>query len=121
MERSYDPRGFFRLANRLMRDGEYQRESRIRTAIGRFYYAAFLLALTKLQQEGIQVSDDAKIHKAVIQKYMDMGRSSIGNRLDQLRERRVDADYHLKSRITVGLGGNCAKLTEYLMNLIEEV
>jgi uncharacterized protein (UPF0332 family) len=120
MERSFEPRGFFSLANRLLTDSEYQRDSRIRTAIGRFYYAAFLLALKKLRQKGVRVSDDAKIHKAVIEKYMEMGLSSIGNRLDQLRERRVDADYHMKSRITVGAGRNCAKLTEYLIGLIEQ-
>lgn len=120
MERSYDPRGFFTLANILLTDGDYPRESRIRTAIGRFYYAAFLLALRKLRQKGFQVSDDAKIHKAVIEKYMEMGLSSIGNRLDQLRERRVDVDYHMESRITVSKGKNCAKLAEYIINLIEQ-
>jgi len=119
-ERAYDPRGFFSLADRLLTDGEYRGESRIRTAIGRFYYAAFLLARKRLQEKGIRVSDGAKIHEAVIEKYMDMRLSSIGNRLDQLRERRVEADYHMKSRINISIGRKCAKLAEYVINLIEQ-
>lgn len=116
----YDPRGFFNLADRLLTDGEYQREGRIRTAIGRFYYSTFLLARKKLQDKGIRVTDNAKIHKAVIEKYIEIGLSSIGNRLDQLRERRVDADYYMHSRITVNLGKECARLAEYVINLVEQ-
>lgn len=116
----YDPKGFLSLANRLLTDGEYRREGRIRTAMGRFYYAAFLLARKKLQEKGIRVDDEAKIHRVVIEKYMEIGLSSIGNRLDQLREKRVDADYHMQSRITANIGRKCAKLAEYVIDLIEK-
>jgi len=50
---------------------------------------------------------------------MEKGLSMIGNPLNQLREKRVDADYHMESNITVSLGQKCAKLSEYVIQLIE--
>jgi len=121
MRRVYDPRKFADLANDLLVDGKYERESRARTAIGRAYYAAFLIAHRKLQEQGLRIPETGKIHQIVIQTFIEKGLSMIGNPLDQLREKRVDADYHMDSSITVSLGKRCAKLSEYVIQLIEEI
>lgn len=39
----YDPTGFLELADQLIEDGRYDKFGRSRTAIGRAYYAAFLM------------------------------------------------------------------------------
>jgi len=121
MERVYDPRRFLDLANDLLNDGDYERESRARTAIGRAYYAAFLIARQKLREKGVRIPESSEIHRIVIQTFMEKGLSMIGNPLDQLREKRVDADYHMESNITVSLGQKCAKLSEYVIQLIEGI
>lgn len=121
MRRVYDPRRFLDLSNRILSDGDYERESRARTAIGRAYYAAFLIAYQKLREKGVRIPESSEIHRAVIQTFMEKGLSTIGNPLDQLREKRVDADYHMDSNITVSLGQRCAKLSEYVIQLIEGI
>jgi len=121
MERVYDPIKFLELANNLLLDGKYERDSRARTAVGRSYYATFLLASQKLQEKGISVPEGTEIHKVVIDTYMDRNLSSIGNRLDQLRHHRVDADYHMRTNVTLDLGKKCAKLAEYTIDLIKQI
>lgn len=121
MRRGFDPRGFLSLANTLIRDGKYKRESRARTAMGRIYYTVFLLALQKLQEKGVRIQDQERIHQSVIETYNAKGLSAIGNGLDQLREERVDADYHMMARITLGSCKKCAQFSEYVINLIERV
>jgi len=118
---SFDPRKFLELANKLILDGEYERNSRARTAMGRIYYATFLLALQKLQEKGISVKDDTKIHEVVIQTYNDKGLSLIGNGLDQLREKRVDADYHMTVNITLDDCKKHARFSEYIIGLIDQI
>jgi len=121
MIRVYDPRRFLDLANRILIDGDYERESRARTAISRAYYAAFLTAYQKLREKGVRIPESSEIHRVVIQTFMEKGLSVIGNPLDQLREKRVDADYHMDSNITVSLGQNCARLSEYVIGLIDGI
>ena len=121
MERIYDPTKFSELANSLLLNGDYERESRARTAIGRFYYAAFLLAWRKLSEKGISIPESGEMHKLVITIYNDKGLSSIGNRLDQLRESRVDADYHMRANVTIEIGKKCSKLTQYTIDLLNQV
>jgi len=121
MERIYDPTKFLELANSLLLDGDYERDSRARTAIGRLYYAAFLLGWQKLSEKGISIPESSEIHKLVITMYNDKGLSSIGNRLDQLRESRVDADYHMRTNVTIELGKKCSKLAQYTIDLLNQV
>lgn len=120
MPRGFNPRKFLDLGKRLLVDHGYgEEESRARTAVGRFYYAAFLVALQKLQSEGIPIQDESKIHKEVIDTYMDKGLSSIGDLLDQLREMRVDADYHMMPEIKVGACRRYSSLSERAIELID--
>jgi len=121
MRRGFNPRKFLELANQLIRDGAYERHPRARTAMGRIYYTVFLLALRKLQGEGFRIRDQERIHQFVIETYNTKGLSSIGNGLHQLRERRVDADYHMMVNVSLESCMKCAQLSEYVIQLIEQV
>lgn len=121
MEAGFDPRRFLVLANDLIKDGDYERNCRARTAMGRIYYAPFLLALYKLEEKGIRIPDRDRIHQSVIETYMEKNLSTIGDGLDQLRERRVDADYHMMASITLDKCRKFARLAEYIIQLIEQV
>lgn len=121
MQRGFDPRKFLELATRLANDHEYEKDSRARTAMCRIYYAAFLVALQKLQEKGIQVQDDDKIHQAVIETYKEKRLSNISNGLDQLREKRVDADYHMMVGISPSLCKKYAEYSEYVIQLVDQI
>ena len=119
MPRGFNPRRFLELGKRLLVDGRYEEDSRARTALGRFYYAAFLVALQKLQSEGIPIQDNSKIHKEVIDTYMDKGLSPIGDLLDQLRDMRVDADYHMMAEMKLSTCKRYASMSERAIELID--
>ena len=122
MVRRFDPRKFLDLANVLIGDGRYEKDCRARTAMGRIYYSPFLLTLQKLREKGIPIKDSDRIHKMVIETCMGKrSLSTIGNGLNQLREKRVDADYHMKANITLDNCKKQARLAEYLIELIEQV
>ena len=121
MRTSFDPRKFLELANQLIWDVDYERDPRARTAMGRIYYTVFLLALEKLHEKGLGAKDQEKIHKFVIETYNKKGLSTIGNGLDQLREKRVDADYRLMVNVTLDSCKKYARLSEHLISLIEQV
>jgi len=121
MLRWFNPRKFLDIGKRLLEDRGYDEDGRVRTAMGRFYYAAFLVAFQKLQSQSIPIQDNSKIHKEVIDIYMDKGFSSIGDLLDQLREMRVDADYHMMAEMRLGTCRRYASLSERAIGLIEGI
>jgi len=79
-------------------------EAHIRTAISRAYYAAYLLIRTAIREKRsdphLQV-----IHKELCLDLKSCARDTdvqeLGQRLDGLRSRRLDADYDLDKRLTV--------------------
>jgi uncharacterized protein (UPF0332 family) len=119
MPRGFNPRKYLELGKVLLVDPAYEEDSRVRTALGRFYYAAFLVALQKLQSEGIPIQDKSKIHKEVIDIYMDEGLSSIGDLLNQLREMRVNADYEMMAEMKLSICRRYASLSERAIDLID--
>jgi len=121
MSKAFNPRKFLDIGKGLLEDRGYDEDSRVRTAIGRFYYAAFLVAFQKLRSQGIPIQDDSKIHKEVIDAYMDRGLSSIGDLLDQLREMRVDADYHMMGEMRLSTCRRYALLSERAIGLIDGI
>ena len=121
MQQGFDPRKFSELAKILMIDGKYEKDARFRTVIGRLYYSVFLLAWKKLQDTGISVEDNEKIHKSVIEAFNDNRLSNIANGLDQLRKKRVDADYHMLASVTLTDCRNYAELSEYITDLIDQI
>lgn len=117
----YDPRQFLEIATRLLKDSRYDMEGRIRTAIGRAYYAAFLLTMKKLQELGYSFRDVHRIHKDVIDQLMRNKHYTIGSKLNTLLDHRVDADYKMKAKITSNLGDSCIRLAERIIESIDRI
>ncbi len=101
-----------------MADPHYDEDAKIRTAIGRCYYATFLVAWKKMVRAGIGFKDKTRIHQEVKDAYMDRGYTDIGNKLDQLRELRRRADYEMESELVMSECRQCAQLSEYTIQLI---
>jgi hypothetical protein len=117
----FNPKRFLDLGKTLMMDRDYDEDSRVRTATGRFYYAAFLVAWKKLERGGIAIQDRTKIHQEVIDAYMDKGFTDIGGKLDQLREMRVDADYHMMAELALNECRKYAQLSERTIELLDQI
>jgi hypothetical protein len=118
---SFDPKKFLELGNKLLLDIRYDEDARIRTSIGRCYYATFLVAWRKMVRSGVKFVDKTRIHQEVKDAYMDGGYSEIGNKLDQLREMRRRADYEMGAEIAMNECKQCAQLSEYTIQLIAEI
>lgn len=121
MQRGFDPNKFLEFANRLIGDGTYERDCRARTAIGRIYYATFLLMLEKFREKGVSMNERDKIHQRVIETCHEKGLYAIGDGLDQLREKRVDADYRMMKNITLDNCRKQAHFAEYIIGLIGQI
>ena len=117
----FNPKKFLDLGKDLLADRDYDEDCRVRTAMGRIYYAAFLMALKRLQREGIEIRDKTKIHQEVIDAYMDSGFTNIGDKLDQLRERRVDADYHMMAELVLNECRGYSEMSQLTIELIEQI
>lgn len=86
----FDPTLFLNIAREL---GQTSEEERLRTAIGRAYYAVFLVAREKLG-----VTTRKQVHQMVIEELRRKpGTRAIGDQLDRLRRLRTEADYDLRS------------------------
>lgn len=86
MNQAFDPLDFLAVARSLAAN---QREAELRTAVGRAYYALFLLARDKLA-----VSGGPNVHQRVITQLRGRpGYRAAADQLDALRRLRVVADY----------------------------
>ena len=78
-------------------------ESAWRASIGRSYYAAFHVARALLVTGGVVVPRDAAAHKLICQCLRNCGLVEVvetGNRLDDLRRKRDEADYDLLASVS---------------------
>ncbi len=83
---SFDPEGFLNLARQL---GGQSDEASLRTAVGRAYYAVFLIAKARLL-----VGDAPNVHALVIEKIRARNNTHLWvKQLGTLRELRKTADY----------------------------
>lgn len=88
MSPPFDPLEFLHLAQELANRNE---ESSLRVAVGRAYYAVFLIARMKT---GVRGRD--KVHKKVVQAIKRRrGYSPVGDKLRSLFRLRAVADYEL--------------------------
>lgn len=85
---SFDPRVFFLVAKSL--GSGSPDEAALRTAVGRSYYAAFLVARDKL---GL-TSERDRVHYKVESALKRLNLAQ-GQKLGQLKRHRVEADYKL--------------------------
>ena len=93
---SFDPRDFCSIAEQVAQFGT---ESAFRTAVGRSYYAAFLVAREKT---GIRTRKGRKsVHQRIIEDIRNRkGYKPIGDQLSTLYWLRIVADYHLVPKST---------------------
>ena len=91
---TFNPSEFLRLANELARDNSD--EAKLRSAVGRAYYAVFLQARESLGLSG----NRRRIHRLVIGRLKGTDRSA-GDQLDKLETLRGEADYELVVRDTL--------------------
>ena len=99
MVKYFDPEIFLEIAKKLKNNSAFDEQGRIRTAIGRFYYAAFLKASIKLQGFWYSFQDNSRIHADVREALQDRKKSNIASKLEKLINLRVKVDYKLYARI----------------------
>ena len=111
----FRPRKFLKLASQLIADKEYDEPCRIRTSVGRAYYAAFLYAKERLERLGYAFPDTHRVHQLVIDDLMDRGDTTIGSQLDKLLEKRRTADYYMDVPISMSDGNHCMRISERII------
>jgi uncharacterized protein (UPF0332 family) len=86
----FDPTAFLQVAQELAAAGE---ERRLRTAVGRAYYAIFLLAR---ERTGAYPTDrNHSAHSLVLAAVSSRKGFRVANELNQLKKLRITADYQL--------------------------
>ncbi len=121
MKRSFNPEAFLEIAKIIWNDKNLDREGRIRTAIGRSYYAAFLKSIIKLQSLGESFPSVHNIHAEVRKKLQIRKKSNVASKLNSLFEMRVKADYKPYAKIDVSLYNQSIRLSENIINWIDEL
>jgi len=117
----FDPEVFLEIAKKLIHDREYDQKGRLRTSIGRSYYAAFLKSKMKLESLGKTFYDDSRLHADVRNKLIGIKKSNIAVLLERLFDIRVMADYFPKARIDILLCDKSITLSENIIKLIDEL
>lgn len=115
----FNPQEFLELAERLTNDSRYGLTSRTRTAIGRAYYAAFLLTKKRLEELGMSFRDVDRLHQQVITGLNEKN-SGLANRLNTLREHRVDADYEMRASMDINLAKKCVSISQYVIHSLSQ-
>ncbi len=96
-------------------------QGKIRTVIGRAYYAAFLTIREYLKRyKGVRF-DKERQHKDVLDALDDLDKYHIKYWLDSLRDNRVDADYHLEKFIDMNLCEKSINLSEQIIDSLEDI
>ncbi len=90
----FDPKELLGFVEKIRRKSELQNEAGIRTAINRSYYSSLLKAKLRLEEKGENFSKNDEIHKDIIEKIKNKD-SSMGDKLNDLHELRVQADFDL--------------------------
>ncbi|WP_175627088.1 MULTISPECIES: hypothetical protein [Oxalobacteraceae] len=111
---AFDPVTFFTLAADTHQAAGHEEEEKVRTVIGRAYYSAFLCARNAAGLTGT----NAAIHQVTIEHYINNGNSAVGNRLNDLRTSRNDADYDCGKKFTKTQSGKAlSQANAILVNL----
>ena len=119
MTNSFDSANFLEIAQNLIDDENYHEEGRLRTCIGRAYYAAFLEALQRLEAAGFKIKNVGEIHKDVIERIYEEGFTQTSNKLERLRRLRIIADYKLKEDISYPQCKSSINLSEVIIKEIK--
>lgn len=117
----FKPRKFWKLASQLIGDDDYEKPCRIRTSVGRAYYAAFLYVRGKLERMGYHFPDDHTVHQKVIDELKDRGNETMGDRLDRLLEKRRIADYYMDKPLSLSEGNYCTGISGWIIDNAEHL
>ena len=89
----FDGKGFYHLGVTIAE--EHANEAGYRTAIGRVYYACFLVGLNATKRKGwFQPKNGAGDHSGLSRALRDKGKEQIAHKLIELYRLREHADYH---------------------------
>lgn len=111
---TFQPEYFLDLASQLLSDKNYDQKSRSRTVVGRAYYAAFLEAKRKLASLGVSFDEVDRIHSQVVTE-LTARRPDLGDQLESLRLKRVDADYYLVKDVGKTTGAKSIQIATILL------
>ena len=115
----FNPSLFLDFAEELLNDRKYDERSRIRTAIGRSYYASFLMVKKKLEENGKSFLDVDRIHRDVIEEATNWN-SHIANKLETLRTNRVSADYIMNEDIQMDIATKCNRISRNILSSLPQ-
>jgi uncharacterized protein (UPF0332 family) len=120
---SFDGSDFLLLAQELAgkKQGVSTEEARLRSAISRAYYAAFLEARRFLRKRGTRITFSSKAHDDVINTLLndaDPNYQSLGADLDLLRTLRRQADYGDSFTGLAVFTSNALKLAESIIKTL---
>lgn len=121
MRASFNPEFFLDIAKMIKENNSLNEQGKIRTIIGRAYYAAFLCAREHLKIHKARAFDKEHQHQDVLNALDDFEANDLKQWLDQLRDKRVNADYHLNSSLDMNLCEKCLRLSEEIINGIEDI
>lgn len=116
----FNPSDFLTLAEELAQSGED--ESKIRTSIGRTYYAAFLNTREQLKIGGWEFPKTAEAHwkvREILQKYGGEGRV-LADKLLKLSRIRDNADYELGQTFEQKTAFRKIKLAQKIIEKVKE-
>jgi len=119
-EKQFKPRKFLKLAEKLIDDGKYEEPARIRTVVGRAYYASHLFVKERMKQAGWRIPDDHTVHNFVIDELLDNEISNIGSMLDKVYEKRRIADYYMDTPLKLAEGKLCVQIAQEIIDFIEQ-
>lgn len=117
----FNPEIFLDVAKRIKENNELDEQGKLRTVIGRAYYAAFLTTREYLKRYKGKTFDKERQHQDVLDALDDLDKYDIKNWLDSLRDNRVNADYYLNILLDMELCEKSIILSEEIINSIEEI
>lgn len=115
----FKPELFGKLASQLLNDDHYEESSRIRTSVGRAYYATFLVARSRLEALGIQFQRES-VHREVHNQVKRRDRK-LAQKLSTLRQARNDADYELFADFTIHAARSYTELCRILIDSLSKL
>jgi hypothetical protein len=110
MSTLFDPINFFHQADKWYKEEPSNDQAHWRSIVSRGYYAAFLVA-----REKARITNTGQVHQQTADYYLSGGRSSVGNRLADLRVRRNEADYELGAAVIKRNAGEALKLSDAII------
>ncbi len=125
----FDPVEFNKLAQDLLGNlsgapvaSSGPNQSKIRTAIGRCYYATFLVAREKLSNLGRITPTGRPLDHKIVVDALGGEASDLGGKLYRLRVKRNKADYNLNpSGFRLQAGQHWLKITSYLISKVNNL